>query len=492
MFSPMHESDTNHSLPFAEPLLQSLHEALQDLKSQQIIPTGIPAATVGYSTGADSTALLHAASRLRDADLLQLRALHVNHGLHPDCLRWQEMAELLCRQLQVPLSVVCVEVDLHATSVESAAREARYRAFGEHVHKDEVLLLAHHERDLAETLLLHLLRGSGAVGLSGMPRSRSLGKTGAHLLRPWLHIEAAQLKQYCRHHELSYSEDSSNLDPQHDRGWLRTEVLPMLERRKPGAVANIALSARLQEHNRNLATLQLDQLLQSMLEAADSSTAHRSLDINALLQLSDTWLQHDLLRHWLQSLHLQPPSRRQLQTLLEQLSAAGSDKHPALHQSAYSLARYQGRLHVYARPERSIQPAQWQLPQPWHDPRLGTLRIDTKHAIEHGDAAVPDNAITAWPILTVTKRAGGERILLQGGCHHKLKKLLQQADIPRWQRSRLPLLWHRHRLVAVADLFVHPALQRWLRQHELQLKWTPAHTMFADLSGAGSSTDPNA
>jgi len=488
----MYQPESNQSSSFAEPLLQSLHQALLDMQSQHIIPVGIPAVTVGYSTGADSTALLHAASRLRDHDLLQLRALHVNHGLHPDCLQWQELAEQQCRHLQVPLTVVCVAVDLHATSMETAAREARYRAFDDHLHKDEVLLLAHHERDQAETVLLHLMRSSGAGGLSGMPRSRSLGDTGAHLLRPWLHVPAAQLRHYCQQHDLTHSEDSSNLNQQHDRGWLRTELLPMLERRKPGAIANIALSARLLEHNRSLARVQLDQILQTMLEGADSSTAGFSLDIDALLLLGDNLLQHDLLRHWLQSLQLQPPSRRQLQTLLEQMSAAGSDKHPALHQNSYSLARHQGRLHVHARSERSSPPAPWRLPQPWHDTQLGSLRLDAKHDVEHGAAATPDDASTVWPILTVTARAGGERILLHGGRHHRLKKLLQQADIPRWQRSRLPLIWHRHRLVAVADLYLHPALQQWLQRHDLQLKWTPARTPFAHFTGAASSTDPNA
>ncbi len=459
---------------FDDPLLQSLHTAVQALQAQlHGHAHGRQAAvTVAYSTGVDSTALLHASSRLREHGLLELRALHINHGLQQDCDHWQALAEQQCQRLEVPLKVVRVQVNQRGASMETAARAARYRAFSAHMQAGEILLLAHHQGDQAETVLLHLLRGSGARGLSGMPRSRPLARSGAWLLRPWLHQPAERLRAYCTQHTLTYSADSSNADPRHDRGWLRTQLLPLLAQRKPTAIANIAFSARLLAHNRKLATAQLDHLLSAMLDGDQSGGSLGSLDGDALIRLDDRLLQHDLIRHWLQSMRLQPPARRQLDTLIKQLSIAGKDKHPALIQPHYTLVRHQRRLHVQLGSGPPLPPAQWQLPTPWRHAQFGTLCLRPEP--NHGDVASLTTNLARWPTLTVTGRLGGERIKLADGHRHRVKKVLQQAGVPPWQRSRLPLIWHRQRLLAVADLCLHPALLRWLQQHRLQLRWQPA------------------
>jgi len=475
---------TGHNKPpsSAHPLQHSLYAALRACSSPSAADRQPPAVVVAYSSGADSTALLHAASCLRDLQLLRLRALHINHGLHPDCDRWQQLAMQQCTALKLPLTVVRVVVDTSAASLENAARDARYAAFCTQLQTDEILLLAHHQRDQAETVLLHLLRGSGAAGLAGMPQSRPLGDRGATLLRPWLHCSARQLRDYCREHELKFSEDSSNLDPRHDRGWLRSALLPQLEQRKPGAIANIALSARLLEHTRRLATAQLDQMLQTLLPATGSATVDSSLDIAGLLQ-HEPLLQHDLLRHWLQSLRLQPPPRQQLQTLLAQLAAAAADRHPSLLQPDYVLQADRQRLHVHARSQPPASLLAWQPSQALQHAQFGQLQLlDAAHngtaqqleteARHSGTASMTEPA--HWPQLHVSARIGGERIRLRDGHHHRVKTLLQQANIPVWQRARLPLIWHRNRLIAVADLFLHPALHRWLQRHGLQLHWTPA------------------
>lgn len=466
----------------AHPLQQRLFAALRACWSPGTADCQPPAVVVAYSSGADSTALLHAASCLHDLQLLRLRALHINHGLHPDCDRWQQQAMLQCAALKLPLTVIRVEVDTTAASLENAAREARYAAFCTQLQANEILLLAHHQRDQAETVLLHLLRGSGAAGLAGMPQSRPLGDRGAILLRPWLHCSARQLRDYCREHDLKFSEDSSNLDPRHDRGWLRRELLPLLEQRKPGAIANIALSARLLEHTHRLASAQLDQVLQALLPATGSATADISLDIAGLLQ-HEPLLQHDLLRHWLRSLRLQPPPRQQLQTLLEQLAAAAADRHPTLQQPDYVLQADRQRLHVHARSQHRANVLSWQPPQTLQHAQFGKLHLlDAASNSEtrqfETESRQPETASmtrrTNWPRLHVTARTGGERIRLRDGHHHRVKTLLQQANIPVWQRARLPLIWHRNRLIAVADLFLHPALHRWLQRRGLQLQWTPA------------------
>ena len=124
---------------------------------------------VGYSGGLDSTVLLHLLAS--DADLRRrgLRAIHVHHGLHAEADAWAAHGERECAALGVPLQAVRVEVDAGAgLGIEGAARAARHRAFAAALGDGEILALAHHRDDQAETFLLRALRGSGVDGLAAM------------------------------------------------------------------------------------------------------------------------------------------------------------------------------------------------------------------------------------------------------------------------------------------------------------------------------------
>src|SRR5687768_16985497 len=125
--------------------------------------------SVGYSGGLDSSVLLHAFAQLPGARARGLRALHVDHGLHPDSPRWAAHCTATCAALDVPLQVLQVEVrDIEALGLEAAARQARYAAFASQQAPGTLLALAQHRDDQAETLLLRLLHGAGHEGLAGM------------------------------------------------------------------------------------------------------------------------------------------------------------------------------------------------------------------------------------------------------------------------------------------------------------------------------------
>ncbi len=429
---------------------------------------------VAFSTGADSTALLHAAAEVcsqqpwpsrQKGRQLSLQALHINHQLHPDSDQWQHQASVVCQQLKIPLHSMRVAVHNDGRGLEAAARSARYQAFRQQLRDGGILLLAHHLNDQVETVLLHLLRGSGVDGLRGMPACRQLGQ--AWLLRPWLQFPRTQLHAYCERHHLTFTEDSSNQDTRHDRGWLRRTLLPLLEQRKPAASRNIVHSASLIEHTRSLAHKQLDTYLRTML------TSQSSIAIQALQAHEDPLLQQDLVRHWIKSLGHTPPGRQQLAELLDQLAGAAEDRQPALQQPGYSLRRYQQQLYLCVAVPAFPAAQHWQLPASWKWPGCGELNV---HATGDQQGTPPPDlqqqSAQRWPLLIITLRRGGESIKLGDGHHHQVKKLLQTAAIPPWQRQQLPLLWHRNKLVAVADRWLHPALQRWLDQQHLQLQWT--------------------
>lgn len=214
---------------------------------------------VGVSGGPDSLALLHALWRWRGAGGPALAAVHVDHGLRPESATEAAQVAAWCEEWAVPCMVYRVAVDRHAgAGVEQAAREARYACFARAVAATgaSVLALAHHADDQAETLLLHLLRGSGLTGLAGMPTARrsgdlldrfaaDLGRPRPTVWRPLLAVRRAAIVAYCAHHGLRPHHDPTNDDTALRRNALRHLILPLLDEHFPNTAATLARSAPL-------------------------------------------------------------------------------------------------------------------------------------------------------------------------------------------------------------------------------------------------------
>ncbi|MCM2336797.1 MAG: tRNA lysidine(34) synthetase TilS, partial [Pseudomonas sp.] len=256
------------------------------------------AVCVGFSGGLDSTVLLHRLAADSDVRARGLRALHVHHGLHVDADRWAEACAATCAALGVPLSTVRVAVVADGDGPEAAARAARHAAFAEVLREDEVLALAHHRDDQAETFLLRALRGSGVDGLAAMRRWQAIG--AMHVWRPLLDVDRAALQAYAADHGLAWSEDPSNADASFDRNFLRERVLPLLRERWPHAGAALARSAA---HCTDAAALLAD-------EDARALALLRTLDPHAIsltgLRALPAARRTRVLRAWVAGLGLPP------------------------------------------------------------------------------------------------------------------------------------------------------------------------------------------
>src|SRR5690606_31538801 len=156
-----------------------------------------------------STVLLHllAGARLPTP----LVAAHVNHGLQPGAARWEAHCRRVAESLGVEFLARRIEVPANdPRGIEAAARERRYAAPARIARRGDHVLTAHHEDDQAETLLLNLMRGSGAAGLAGIGARQPLGD--ALLLRPLLEVPRAEIEAYGRAHALTWCDDPSNVD----------------------------------------------------------------------------------------------------------------------------------------------------------------------------------------------------------------------------------------------------------------------------------------
>jgi tRNA(Ile)-lysidine synthase len=393
---------------------------------------------VAYSGGLDSTVLLATLAQLRGRAGFELRALHVNHHLQAGADEFARAALLTAQQLQVEVSVLDVKIPLRGQSLEAAARKARYDALRRNLRPGEWLLTAHHQDDQLETVLLQLLRGAGLAGLAAMPATAGFG--AGQLLRPLLPVSRAALADYARRRRLNWSEDPSNSDARFDRNFLRQQVLPLLNGRWPAAALTVSRSA---SHLADAQVL-LEELADAQLARAADGAALR---ISALRILT-TPQQRNLLRRWLRSRSLPAPDAGRLGELMAGLLTARRDAAPVLRWPGAEIRRHQGLLYALSPGLPLPQPRAWS----WRSERVlllpgaGRLELDPH---PHGELC-----LTSLPArLAVRFRAGGERLQTIGG-RKPLKNLLQELDIPPWQRERLPLLYDGERLIAVAGCWL--------------------------------------
>lgn len=411
----------------SQPLPSHLADALASVPSAPLC--------VAFSGGADSSALLHALASLPQARSRGLRALHVDHQLHPQSDDWAGHCRRFCASLQVPCTVITVQVDTASgRGLEAAAREARHVALAAHLQSGEWLLLGHHRDDQAETVLLKLLRGAGPEGLGGMRAQRPFG--AGQLWRPLLGLSRQQLRDYALAHALSWIDDPSNDDTRLARNHLRHDILPALQRHWPQAVDSIVHSAMLSRA--------ADEALRAQwLDAF--ATLHRpddgSLDAAGWLSLAPA-LREPLLDHWLHALGLPAPTTAQRRQIERQCHARPGQR-PCVRWPGTELHVWRGRL--WALPPGA--PAQNE-DLLWHGESLrlgdgGTLSL-----------SLPD-ARLAEPLRVRTRR-GGERIKPAGDRHtRELRDLFQQGDVPPWRREACPLLHAGDELVAVADRWIN-------------------------------------
>lgn len=412
---------------------------------------------VALSGGVDSTALLDALAEAR-SDGLRLRALHINHGLHANAKRWSAHCRKFARRLGVPLRVLTVTVARErGTSLEEAARVARYRCFAEQLRSGEALLTAHTQDDQLETVLLQLFRGCGLPGLAAMPAVAPLG-SGA-LVRPLLACSRLQLEAWVRARELTWVEDDTNLDERFDRNYLRRRVLPAVRQRWPGAGAAVARSARHAAEAQKL----LETLARVDIERASDGA---SLSVKALRSLAPD-RRRNVLRRWIASAGRTLPDARRLEEIAGPLIDARADAHPHVewaeeiaparrvlvlrHAGLLSLAQQQPMLNSDA-PAAQLT-WEWQESRRCTLPDGGALELTPER---HG----PIDLDALPPRLAITWRRGGERLRVRrGGPRRALKSLLQEAHVPLAERARLPLILADGALIAAADLWIDESVR---------------------------------
>jgi tRNA(Ile)-lysidine synthase len=329
-----------------EALAQQLHALLSRIDCAR------PALAVALSGGLDSMVLLHIVSAYAAEKCLPHYAFHIHHGLSQHADVWQQFC---LEQAQAQGFIFATErVTLPrnpACGIEQAARTARYSALRTLCarYAVPVLLLAHHEDDQAETVLLQLIRGAGLAGLAAMPQVASLGKEGPRLLRPFLYLPREQLADYAREQQLPSIEDDSNQDQTYARNALRQEVMPRLARIRSGYRKGLVRSAALlaQANEVLLEVALADLAAPSMIGAWDEGEMAETppLFCATLRQLSRARASN-LLRYWLTCQGLRAPSAAKLGEMLKQLTSSNPQARPSIQHGGQRLHISRGRVRL--------------------------------------------------------------------------------------------------------------------------------------------------
>ncbi|HYH12370.1 MAG TPA: tRNA lysidine(34) synthetase TilS [Thermomicrobiales bacterium] len=240
MSSNEQERQPRPSIPKESGLLQRARLFLRGS-----FPDGVPHIVVGYSGGRDSLALLLVFRELQRLGVCGLTAVHVDHGLRPDSADAAAEAVAVAERLGVACALVAAGGDLRmrwpGESVEDVARKFRYQALASVLGDvgGDAVAVGHHRRDQAETVLLHILRGSGLAGLRGMEADGTLVFAGANrgirVIRPFLREAPETLDELVQRSGLPVIEDPTNEQPEFRRNRIRHELLPLLEEIAPGS-----------------------------------------------------------------------------------------------------------------------------------------------------------------------------------------------------------------------------------------------------------------
>ncbi len=391
---------------------------------------------VGLSGGLDSVVLLHHLAHFPQLKN-RLSAVHIHHGLNVHADSWRSHCQALCDGLSIPLTVHQVEFN-RICNIEEHARIARYQVFEALLGEHDALVLAHHQDDQAETVLLQLCRGAGITGLAAMPSVKPLGK--GVLVRPLLHQTRVNLAAYSKTHQLAWIDDDSNEDLKFSRNYIRHEIMPLLRERWPGIANTLARTAQhCQQTQGNLEAL-------ARLDCDNLAMNQTTLSLACLKTTSSDRIAN-VLRFWLQNNGIKAPSMNTFNRLITEVVFSRDSASPCVEWDETIVRRYQQTLYILKK-----RPLFYQSVIRWFNfPEA--LRLENEvylHAFTTADKGL---LVPSGRDVQVRYRQGGE-VFYWRGQTKKLKKLFQEWHVPPWIRDTVPLVYINGDLAAVVGFAI--------------------------------------
>ena len=433
----------------------ALAKARDFCREKDMLPPAGGVMLCAVSGGRDSMALLSFLEQLAAEKGFILHAAHYNHMLRPTADRDEDFVRLWCADRHIPLA--CGTCDVRAwareqgASLEDAARTLRYRFLEETADRvgAQRIATAHHVQDNAETVLLHLLRGTGLRGLGGIAPVRG------RVVRPFLETDRRDIDAYVEENNIPYVEDESNADITFARNRLRIEVMPLLEKLAPGSTARIAGAAAILREEEN----HLAQESAGLLPPAEEDKI--SLPVNTLMS-RDLAIRRRLVRTMAQQLGVG-------------LTAAQTDAVLALGSGGFldlpdGLQAYR-QAHRLTLRRLSPPPEPLELhagKQLWGGHTVRVAVTAEGLPPEGNSAALSADKITGP--LTIAAWDGTGRLAVENGSR-SIKRLFADQGIPADQREEHPALYCDGKPVAVLGVAVDWAFRSQPGEKTITVVW---------------------
>ena len=362
------------------------------------------------SGGADSMALLWAMYLLKDSLQIQLSAAHFNHGLRgEESDRDEAFVRQFCQDYQIPVTVGSGKVTPGNKGLEAAAREARYGFFATLPGK---IATAHTADDNAETVLMHLVRGTGLKGLGG------IAPINGNLIRPMLDITRQEVLDFLQEYSIPFVEDSTNDEDAFLRNRMRHHVMPLLKQENPKLAENVSSLAQDLRYEEEALASQVGELP----------------DVETLRNMQPA-LRRRVLAAFLEDCGVVEPERVHVD-LAEKLVFSEKPSACANFPGDVTICRNYGILERSAG-EQMLEEAVLNCPGitvlPRWNLQVTCTPIDEVQCRKDCFTICPEGA------LMIRARHEGDRICLKGGTK-SLKKLFIDRKIPANQRMRVPVL----------------------------------------------------
>lgn len=397
---------------------------------------------VGFSGGADSTALLELLWEYGKTHRLMVYALHVNHGIRrQEADRDQQFCEAFCKERGIRLVTVLSDVPKVAKregiSLEEAGRNVRYKAFAKELDAGcDRVALAHHQNDQAETMLFHLMRGSGLRGLRGMEPIR-----GAYI-RPFLCVTREEIEHWLLKKQISWVEDTTNEELTYTRNRIRHQIVEPLEAIRPGSVRHMSKTAAMLWNIEDFLKEELEKQWVKIVRADGDSYRIQREDLEKIHPV----LQEQLLLQILEQMFgdKRKPEAIHIEQILTLLKGRSGNR-VSLPSDCFAVLDYQDLLLKKGYRVEKTETEVYCVPgQEYH-----YMGEDFSITLENRkkNVKIPANRYTKWfdydkikGNVVLRTRRSGDYLEVAPGVHKKLKNYLIDNKVPREHRDQCILL----------------------------------------------------
>lgn len=394
---------------------------------------------IGFSGGADSTALTLVLREIAPQLELKLKAVHFEHGIRGDAsLNDAEWCEAFCSNRDIDFQRIDLKIDLESGNIEAAAREKRLEAWQQLVDAkpQSVIALGHHAGDLTENLMIRLCRGSNSSGLTAL---RFITKVGdLTFVHPLLEMEKSEITEFLKSDLITWREDATNTENNYTRNFFRNVVLPQIYTKLPYAQAGFRHAANALEHD-------ADYLEHAAEEEFAKITGQESVSCEFWQAMHPAMLQR-VLRLWL--------AEQQMKIIPDVKLIERFNRLVRLNDGENRLLPVrQGGFISFSAGECRIAPAATQAPEyeiiwdwqnsqlAWCDKKLRAEITAPGDQAEYTDAAVAFDAAHVPTDLQVSPWHDGDRLIPFGSeTPVKLKKIFCDRKIPAEDKTLYPTI----------------------------------------------------